>query len=270
MSTPILYLHGVGDRVRSGAWLAALNAALARHGIAARERSALLLVPDYVDLLREGARVPRTDPPALTGDAARSAAARTAYLAERSVLAAELSVPAQADPGRVPALVWETGRHVWGVVSASMRHVERYRRHAHLRHAVLREVLGSLEGQRGDLVVVAHSLGSLVALDLLPHLPTDLRVRRLVTLGSPAGWPSLHRTTSRGDAAFPYDRVGSWVNIHSPFDLVPLGRGTSALFPAAVDLPARLPAARHKAELYVGTDAFARVLAGQLAVEGAR
>ena len=258
--------------MRSGAWLAAAeNAALVGHGVPARERSALLLVPDYVDLLRQGARVPRTDAPPLTGDPGRSAAARAAYVAERARVAGELSVPADGSPtGRVPPAVWETGRHAWGLVSASMRHVERYRRHAHLRHAVLHEVLGSLEGRRGDLVVVAHSLGSLVALDLLPHLPTELRVRRLVTLGSPAGWPSLHRATERGDAAFPYDRVGSWVNIHSPLDLVPLGRGTSALFPAAVDVTTRLPAARHKAELYVGTDVFARVLAGQLVVEGGR
>lgn len=269
MSVPILYLHGVGEKVRAGAWFHALNAALARQGVAPRRLQEDVWVPDYVDLLGLGARAPRTAAPPTTADAGLGRGAREDYMSERQRLVAELDAPSRAARQPVPMALYEAGRHTWGLVSRTMRHVEHYRRHAHLRHGVLHRALRTLGEHRGDLVVVAHSLGSLVALDLLPRLPPGVRVRRLVTLGSPAGWPSLHRLpgdepAGRSDELFPYDRVGSWVNIHSPLDLVSLGRGSSRLFPAAVDVTTRLPTGRHGAELYVASEVFARALGGVL------
>ena len=263
--TTVLYLHGVGEHVRGGRWLAALDRALGGHGLPARRPAEDLLVPDYVDLLAGGARLGAPTPPAPTYDADRAAAARERFMVERNRVARWLQAPGG---GRqlVPTPVYEAGRHTWGAVHRPMRHVEHYRRHAAMRHGVLARVLDALAERRGDdVVVVAHSLGSLVALDLLPHLPAGLRVRRMITLGSPAGWPSLHRGPGRHGGTFPYDRVGSWVNLHSPRDLVSLGRGSARLFPAAVDLRVRLPAARHGAELYLGVPALARVLADALA-----
>ncbi len=275
--TPILYLHGVGRTVRAGAWLTALDAALIGHGAPAQWSAEQLVAPDYVDLLREGGRASDVAPPTPTYDADRARQARAGFMAERSLLARRLDPTGRGGGRALPGVVYETGRHTWGVLSPSMRHVEGYRRHGALRRRVLRRVLDDLAAHLGDLdpagrreiVVVAHSLGSLVALDLLPYLPDGLRVRRLVTLGSPAGWPSLHRGSGRGDDQFPYDRVDSWVNLHSPRDLVPLGRGSARLFPAAVDVRADLPTARHAAELYVGVPVFGRVLAEALGPRGA-
>ncbi|VXB75607.1 hypothetical protein [Nocardioides sp. AX2bis] len=272
MGRRVLYLHGVGERVRGGRWRSALDRALASHGLAPLRQGEDLLVPDYVDLLAGDRVLPV--PPACepTYDAVGAAAARGAFMVERQRLADVLGAPV-AGRHLVPSPVYEAGRHLWGAVSASMRHVEHYRRDPALRHRVLDRVLTGLDararpatGDDDEVVVLAHSLGSLVALDLLPHLPAGVRVPRLVTLGSPAGWPSLHRGPGRTQASFPYDRVGSWVNLHSPRDLVPLGRGSARLFPAAVDLPVRLPPARHGAELYLGVPAVARVLADALGV----
>lgn len=261
MGTTVLYLHGVGERVRGGRWRAALDRALAGHGLPPLRPGDDLLAPDYVDLLAGGRRVTAPALPPPTYDGSRAAAAREGFMAERLRVAAWLQAPA-AGRHLVPSPVYEAGRHTWGVVSRTMRHVEHYRRHAPMRHGVVRRVLDALDDRRSDeVVVVAHSLGSLVALDLLPHLPPGLRVARLITLGSPAGWPSLHRGSDRSGRTFPYDRVGSWVNLHSPRDLVPLGRGSDRLFPAAVDLRVTLPPARHGAELYVGVPVFAEVLA---------
>ncbi len=281
MGRTVLYLHGVGERVRGGRWRTALDRALVGQGLSPLLPGVDLLAPDYVDLLAGSAPRPcpcshpghpgHRVPPGPTYDAARAAAARPRFMDERQRVADLLGAPS---PARhlVPAPVYELGRHAWGAVSRPMRHVEHYRRRPALRQAVLSRVLETLAGRRrsagtedDDVVVVAHSLGALVALDLLPHLPGGTRVPRLVTLGSPAGWPSLHRGPGRSEGSFPYDRVGSWVNLHSPWDLVPLGRGSARLFPAAVDVPVVLPPARHGAELYLGVPVVARVLADALA-----
>ena len=270
MTRTVLYLHGVGERVRGGRWRATLDRALAGHGLAPLRPGEDLLVPDYVDLLAGDRPLPAPPVVGPTYDAARAAAARAVFMAERQRLADALGAPGR---GRhlVPSPLYDAGRHAWGAVSRSMRHVEHYRRDPALRRLVLDRVLSALDararpasGDHDEVVVLAHSLGSLVALDLLPHLPAGVSVPRLVTLGSPAGWPSLHRGPGRTDASFPYDRVGSWVNLHSPRDLVPLGRGSARLFPAALDVPVRLPPARHGAELYLGVPVVARVLADVL------
>jgi pimeloyl-ACP methyl ester carboxylesterase len=46
----------------------------------------------------------------------------------------------------------------------------------------------------GDVVVVGHSLGSIVAYDALTRLPDRYRVRLLVTAGSPLGYPVVQKT----------------------------------------------------------------------------
>lgn len=266
MSPTILYLHGIGDRVRSARWLVALDGALAEHGLAPRRPGVDLLVPDYTDVLRRGleedAPVPDADVP-VTYDPDAAALARPAYMRERARLALDLGLhDRHREPRALPVPLYETGRRTWTVLSPGFRHVERYRRHRALRHQVLHRVHQRVQ-EVDEVVVVAHSLGSLVAIDLLTHLPPHLRVRRLVTVGSPAGWPSLHRG-ARSEETFPYDRVGSWVDLHSLSDLVPLGRGTHRLYPAAIDVVVPLPALRHGAELYLGLPVTGRVLADAL------
>lgn len=78
-------------------------------------------------------------------------------------------------------------------------------------------------------VVIAHSLGSVVAWDLLadPRIEIDL----LITLGSPLANPSIRATS----ASFPYHRVGAWLNVVHLLDPVPAGRGLRDAFPAACD-----------------------------------
>jgi hypothetical protein len=78
-------------------------------------------------------------------------------------------------------------------------------------------------------VVIAHSLGSVVAWDLLadPRICVDL----LITLGSPLG----HAALEVQSAYFPYHRVGAWLNVVHLLDPVPAGRGLHDSFPAAID-----------------------------------
>lgn len=53
-----------------------------------------------------------------------------------------------------------------------------------IRVQVLSHILTKLPSS-GRLVIVGHSLGSVIAADLLRYLPVDLRVGGMVTIGSP-------------------------------------------------------------------------------------
>ena len=104
--------------------------------------------------------------------------------------------------------------------------------------AVLQAVLDEVP-RTGKIVLIGHSLGSIIAIDLLDHLPPDLHVARSITIGSPAGSPTLHH--ERILKRFPYARVDDWSNILDPRDAVTAGRGLAALFPGAQDVRIHMP-----------------------------
>jgi hypothetical protein len=97
------------------------------------------------------------------------------------------------------------------------------------RAAVLHRAATAILRAPRPRVVIAHSLGSVVAWDLLadPRIDVDL----LVTLGSPLAHPAVQAAPT----AFPYDRVGAWLNVVHLLDPVPAGRGLRDAFPAACD-----------------------------------
>ena len=97
------------------------------------------------------------------------------------------------------------------------------------RAAVLHRATAALVRAPRPRIVVAHSLGSVVAWDLLsdPRVDMDL----LITVGSPLAHPAL----AVESAPFPYRRVGAWLNVVHPLDPVPAGRGLHDAFPAACD-----------------------------------
>lgn len=98
------------------------------------------------------------------------------------------------------------------------------------RAAVLHRASVALLRAPRPRVVVAHSLGSIVAWDLLadPRIEIDL----LVTLGSPLSQPAMEVEP----LTFPYSRVGSWLNVVHLLDPVTAGRGLAGRFPAASDV----------------------------------
>ena len=87
----------------------------------------------------------------------------------------------------------------------------------------------------GDIVLIAHSLGSVIAIDLLDHLPEDLQVRRFITIGSPANIRALHEGSERLLKKFPYAHVDDWSNFLNVGDIVTGGRGLASTFPGAQD-----------------------------------
>jgi hypothetical protein len=73
------------------------------------------------------------------------------------------------------------------------------------------------------LVVVSHSMGTIIAYDCLKHEPGCPEVDGLMTIGSPLGIDEVQdffSSWSRGDG-FPADKLrGPWVNVFDPLDVV--------------------------------------------------
>ncbi len=263
MAWALLYLHGVGDAVRNDAWYSALRDSLERHGIETPPlTSSRIIAPDYVELLKfppaEGGSAPtRTVKDSTEKDEALARRAAYARDQARSVAALTGTVDSRGlrnlaggiDLARVP-------------LPRDLRDSRHYLRNEALRRAVLHRVLGSLDGHR-DLVVVGHSLGSLVAIDLLRHLPPNVRIRRLLTLGSPAGVPGMWKSRPFQREDFPFHQVESWVNVLNPFDVVTRGMGISHLFSAAADV--RIPlGASHSSSQYLSHAVVGQLLADTL------
>lgn len=92
----------------------------------------------------------------------------------------------------------------------------------------------AIERARGEgrpIVLVAHSLGSLVAYDYLSARADTGVIQRFVTIGSMAGAPDLRRLLIGGDSTDAFtvpSSVKEWVNIRNDGDLfatpLPIGR----------------------------------------------
>ncbi|MFE3032937.1 hypothetical protein ACFXKY_14995 [Streptomyces canus] len=88
-------------------------------------------------------------------------------------------------------------------------------------------------------VVLGHSLGSVIAYDLLRRgeiAPERAAVRTLVTCGSPLAIPSVRRGLNIADGE-PLKLPGdvAWINVFDPADFITGGTGLSAFSPEITD-----------------------------------
>jgi endonuclease G, mitochondrial len=107
------------------------------------------------------------------------------------------------------------------LIAAIFRDVAAYLDRDEIRALVLDTVLGTAPAS-GKLVLVSHSLGTVVAMDLLTRLPDQVEVVQLVTAGSPLGMDTVFKRLLSGGPRRP-DRVGSWLNAWCPADAVAIG-----------------------------------------------
>ena len=131
------------------------------------------------------------------------------------------------------------------VIERFLDDVAYYLQMPRMRETVLKVVMDDLNRSLpdgGDLVVVGHSLGSVVAYDLLTALPSTFRVRQFVTAGSPLGLPVVKRHLLGADGrtrptvpgAVPH-RSHGWLNAYDVLDFVAL------LHPLAGDFAEAVP-----------------------------
>lgn len=107
------------------------------------------------------------------------------------------------------------------VIAAIFRDVAAYLGSATVRDAVLDTVLAGVP-RSGEIVLVSHSLGTVVAIDLVTRLPDAVDLALLVTAGSPLGMDTVYNRLLTKGPHRPSE-VGDWVNVWSPADPVAIG-----------------------------------------------
>lgn len=244
----LVFLHGIGDGGIEGAWQTAVERSLASLGYPNLE-SSQVIAPRYAGALKQHppptAKMPKVTASRLGG--VEEARERWAY--ERRQAALERMVGGQRLQGRLaelPEMFEPLGLKL-------LSEAQRYVANEGLRACILHTVLDRLP-LSGEVVLVGHSLGSLVAIDILDHLPPNLVVRRLVTLGSPAGRVVMHGQSNRLLKEFPWKRVQSWLNVTAAGDIIPVGKGIAHLFPQALDIGIKVRGSlweQHIAETYL-------------------
>ncbi|GAD82405.1 trypsin-like peptidase domain-containing protein [Nocardia asteroides NBRC 15531] len=107
------------------------------------------------------------------------------------------------------------------LIGAIFKDVAAYLDDEQVRKSVLDTVLTDMPTS-GELILVSHSLGTVVAMDLLTQLPREVTVRLLVTAGSPLGLDAVHTKLLAGGPRRP-DRVGDWLNTWYAGDPIAIG-----------------------------------------------
>lgn len=245
----VVCVHGIGAQVSGGdvmlkEWLPAVNSGLALTG-AASLTSSEVAAGFYGDLFRPPGQFLSVGEPWFgPGDvepgweqellvrwweASAQTDAAVGLPGDRSL--ARTPVPVQAILHQLSKSRFFAGVAVRGMVG-NVKQVRRYLFEPDLRERIRDRVRAVITAE--TRVVVAHSLGSVVAYEALCSTP-DHRVAALVTLGSPLGIPNLifdrlDPTPVDGAAAWPGRSELVWTNIADSGDVVALVKQLDPLF----------------------------------------
>ncbi|SFD04578.1 hypothetical protein SAMN04487968_1272 [Nocardioides terrae] len=262
MTPTLVYLHGIGAD-HDDAWRDVLDAALRAVGYPGLD-GVECRAPKYPNTLRYPSDEHHPLPPqtvrSLTGDARDEVRWRV----ERATADLERALSAHT-AGRMTPLVAETVPAVMKVLPQARRYLEDDATRANTLHRVLAALPES-----GPILLLAHSLGSILAADLITRLPVDIEVVGMITLGSPAGHLGLHKGSDRLEALRePPPHLAWWLNVWGGADPVTGMRGISHRFPWVLDIG--LPNVRHPMANYLGSatvaSAVGRALFGSLSGE---
>lgn len=250
----VVAVHGIGkqtlgEETLRQEWLPALNDGLARAGCADRLTEFDVAVAFYGDLFRHtGEFLAAGDPPYTAADVEEGF--------EQDLLLAWWEAAADSDPAVVPPgadTLVATPRSVQAALRAlsgsrffaglalramvfDLKQVHRYLTDPDLRADTLARVIDRI----GDdtQVVVAHSLGSVIAYEALCARP-GRQVQALVTIGSPLGIPNLilHRLQpaplalgGQTKGVWPGGEGLAWTNLADEGDVVALVKDLRPVF----------------------------------------
>jgi hypothetical protein len=227
--THVIFLHGRSQhgkdpvRLRAG-WTAGLTAGLASAGLPPVD-AADIWFPFYGDVLqaatvRESVADPATGPvyEELLNEAAELAGMPpTRHGPDEQERWTDGLVSRLRKP-----LSWLADRSGLDeeIIAARLLDVAAYLDEPAVRDEVLAAVLRCLP-TTGRAILVSHSLGTVVAMDLLTRLPTGLTVDTLITAGSPLGLDGVHKRLLVGGPRRP--TVGTWLNAWCAADAVAIG-----------------------------------------------
>ncbi len=233
----LLFLHGRGQQGRDPdqlrrIWTAGLNRGLTLAGMGTID-PADVNFPFYGDVLvhpsaaRESAAAD-LEGGALYDELVAEAATRLGFpadLEDTDVMAAE-GLPGFGSGllGKVHTqLSWIAARSGLDgfLISQIFKDVASYLENDEVRDRVLDAVMEVVPNS-GRLVLVSHSLGTVVAVDLLSRLPARLDVELFVTAGSPLGLDAVYNKLEVGGAHRP-DRIRHWLNTWYAGDPIAIG-----------------------------------------------
>jgi pimeloyl-ACP methyl ester carboxylesterase len=263
--TTVVFLHGVGGGMPG--WDTALREAVSAHAPTVAESLATVSI-NFDDLI--GRRGPIRLVPAahlhvpIVSDKDRYLDRVRYLLRQQRLRTVTWNSPDRVRDPRFRTPVFLPGELIVRWPMWDMRQAGHYRHDDVLRAEVLDRISDALNEIEGEIVVLAHSLGSVIALDAL-HV-RDIRVKLLVSFGSPLGARHFWGEHWEDQGTFPYDRVGGWLNVINVKDVVSWKRGVSQRFPQAVDAYVSAgvrfagPDNFHDASTYVRTDPVVRTL----------
>ncbi|CAL9428381.1 hypothetical protein [Streptomyces sp. enrichment culture] len=251
----VIGLHGIGQE-RVGArqlareWSAGLTAGARRAGIPqARLPDPLFDIAYYAHLYRPGAATLGREAGPEDEIGLEEAEFLQAVLAELDPVAAAAHTPPPDVLNRFvgvfacPAWLTRTmlwlderrGRRISETLVRRLRQVWRYLTEPALADGV-RELLGDrLRAAPEPVVLAAHSLGSVVAADLVAGGAFPPGGSRLVTFGSPLAYRVVRERMLDG-RSFPAAPPCDWTNVHDPQDVVTASRGLAGLVPGVTDI----------------------------------
>jgi chorismate mutase len=118
-------------------------------------------------------------------------------------------------------------------IARRMVDVEQFLRDDEIRGEVRGYFRDALAGRDTPTILVAHSLGSVVAYDVLREFP-GMFVPGMVTMGSPLSIGHFRRSLARegeaGDCLPVPEMLHRWVNVYSELDPLVLGSGIASYF----------------------------------------
>ncbi|KMO84156.1 hypothetical protein BST22_13685 [Mycolicibacterium chubuense] len=260
----IIFLHGIGDGDPHYSWLDGLNRGLVQAGHEPVDREQVI-APRYSSYLKTEGRGGKLPP--ITYRPQDEASARQEF--ERRQARVQRLLRTQHGVrtfgfNLIPAPVWDVAPEFF-VSHASVMNLDQVRRYVRddkVRADVMNHIIDHLPSY-GDVILIAHSLGSVIAIDLLDHLPENLHVRRFITIGSPANIRALHEGSERLLKKFPYSRVDDWSNFLNVRDIVTGGRGLASTFPGAQDF-LLTTITGHDAATYIGEASVSALIADVL------
>ncbi|MET9002065.1 hypothetical protein [Amycolatopsis sp. NPDC004169] len=281
----IVCVHGIGQQVAGEHsllrdWTPSLLDGLARAGHSDAATTDDVVMGFYGHLFRPaGARLAVGDP-MFSADDVEAGLEQDLLLAwwREAALVDPKVAPPEADtlvraPGSVQAALRQLSRSRFfgGLALRAMvfdlKQVSRYLQDQQLRDAARRAVRKLITTE--TRVVVAHSLGSLVAYEVLAAIP-DHQVQALVTLGSPLGIPNLifHRldpTPRDGLGAWPGPDRLVWTNVADYGDVVALEKDLRPRFgPRVISAVVHNGAHAHAVTAYLTEQLTGAAIAGGL------
>ncbi|NQD42045.1 hypothetical protein [Glutamicibacter halophytocola] len=255
----LVFLHGVGDGDPTDKWKLQLSQSLTELSYPALENIEII-IPKFAHALKGVDEVEKV-PPRTHKRPSRADAPHIRREFERRMSAIEFKLGKQ-DRG-TGILGVEQGIYAAVEHSPKMVQASNYLSNDALRAQVLRRVLSKIPPS-GKLVLVGHSLGSVIAADLLLRLPENIEVTGFITIGSPLGHSSFNVDKVWDSLREPPAHLSWWVNFWNPADLVTSGRGLSSQFPWMTDYKvtskARHPIKAHSAVEYLSSPAVTEAI----------